>query len=76
MHANIGDHIHVNGRQVGSPVRDGTIVEVLGADGSPPYIIRWDGRETSTLVYPGPDAQVWNQPFVDLQMELFGPRVK
>jgi uncharacterized protein DUF1918 len=49
MHANVGDHIHVNGRRVDGPVRDGTILEVRGHDGSPPYLVRW-GRQRD----PGP----------------------
>lgn len=71
MHAKVGDHIHVNGRQVGGPVRDGTIVEVRGTDGSPPYFVRWDDSETPTLVYPGPDAQVWSPLFSDPRTEFF-----
>jgi hypothetical protein len=57
MRARVGDRLHVFGRQVGSPERTGQIVEVRGADGGPPYVVRFDdGREA--LVFPGPDAVV------------------
>jgi hypothetical protein len=62
MYAAVGDHIHVNARRVGGPVRDGTIIEVRGAGGSPPYLIRWTDNQSPTLVCPGPDAQVRYPP--------------
>ncbi|AEW98608.1 protein of unknown function DUF1918 (plasmid) [Streptantibioticus cattleyicolor NRRL 8057 = DSM 46488] len=35
----------------------GEIVEVRGADGAPPYVVRFDdGHET--LIFPGPDCVV------------------
>jgi hypothetical protein len=58
MYAAVGDHIHVNARRVGGAVRDGTIIEVRGDGGSPPYLILWAGSHSATLAYPGPDAQV------------------
>jgi Domain of unknown function (DUF1918) len=57
MHANVGDHLLVEGRTVGEGRRDGEVVEVRGHDGEPPYVVRWsDGHEG--LIYPGPDAHV------------------
>lgn len=57
MHASIGDHLHVHGRTVGEHDQVGEIVEVRGADGTPPYLVRHpDGHES--LVFPGPDAVV------------------
>ncbi|RDI65944.1 uncharacterized protein DUF1918 [Nocardia pseudobrasiliensis] len=39
------------------PEQTGEIIEVRGADGSPPYLVRFgDGRES--LVFPGPDCVV------------------
>jgi hypothetical protein len=39
-------------------VRDGEIIEVRHADGSPPYVVRWDDTGRESLVFPGPDAVV------------------
>lgn len=57
MKASVGDHIEVRGQKVGEGGRRGEIVEVRGADGAPPYMVRWsDGHEG--LFFPGPDAVV------------------
>ena len=57
MKAKIGDHIVVEGHTVGSPRREGEVVEVRGTDGDPPYVVRWnDGHEG--LTFPGADARV------------------
>ena len=57
MHANVGDHLMVEGHTVGQGRREGEVVEVRGDDGTPPYVVHWtDGHEG--LVYPGPDAHV------------------
>jgi hypothetical protein len=57
MQATIGDRLHVHGRTVGSTDRLAEIIEVRGADGNPPYLVRFpDGHES--LVYPGPDCVV------------------
>ena len=57
MQAKVGDHLLVEGHKVGQPRRDGEVLEVRGADGQPPYVVRWaDGHEG--LVYPGNDAHV------------------
>lgn len=57
MQANVGDRLLVEGHKVGDPRREGEVVEVRGADGMPPYVVRWaDGHEG--LVFPGPDAHV------------------
>ena len=59
MEANVGDHLVVESNKVGTPPREGEIVEVKGPDGGPPYVVRWsDGHEG--LTYPGPDAHVVN----------------
>ncbi|MFI1914643.1 DUF1918 domain-containing protein [Nocardia sp. NPDC020380] len=57
MRASVGDHLVIHGRSVGLPDHTAEIVEVRGADGAPPYVVRFtDGRES--LVYPGPDSVV------------------
>ncbi len=55
MEAAVGDRLHVHGNTVGEPDRVGRIVEVRGASGGPPYLVRFDDGRTS-LMYPGPDA--------------------
>jgi hypothetical protein len=57
MRATVGDEIRVHGRTVGSAERRGEVREVRGADGGPPYWVRFtDGHEG--LIYPGPDCEV------------------
>jgi Domain of unknown function (DUF1918) len=60
MQAKVGDHLVVESHTVGSPRREGEILEVRGADGAPPYVVRWeDGHEG--MSFPGPDAYVSEQ---------------
>lgn len=59
MKACVGDWLIVEGRSNEIHQRRGQILEVHGADGAPPYLVRWlddDGRQT--LVFPGPDSHV------------------
>lgn len=57
MHADKGDHVIVPGRHVGDPERHGEVLEVRGADGGPPYVVRWeDGHEA--VVCPGPEMRL------------------
>ncbi|MEW9550787.1 DUF1918 domain-containing protein [Nonomuraea sp. NPDC050783] len=57
MQANVGDILLVHGNVVGQADRKAVIVEVRGADGAPPYVVRFDDGHTQ-FVYPGPDAVV------------------
>jgi hypothetical protein len=57
MRAHAGDVLIVEGQVVGQHARHGEILEVRSADGSPPYLVRWeDGHEA--LTFPGPDAHI------------------
>lgn len=57
MRAEVGDRVHIHGRAVGRPEDTAVVVEVRGADGAPPWLVRHeDGREG--LVFPGPDCSV------------------
>lgn len=57
MHANVGDKLRLHGRTVGVHDRVGEVVEVLGANGEPPYRVRFeDGHES--LMAPGPDSEI------------------
>ena len=55
MQAVVGDRLHVHGNAVGQADRTGEIVEVHGAAGAPPYLVRFDDGHTR-LCFPGPDA--------------------
>jgi Domain of unknown function (DUF1918) len=57
MQAAIGDRLHVHGNTVGQPDRTGEIVEVHGASGGPPYLVRFEDGHTG-LCFPGPDAVI------------------
>lgn len=58
MRASVGDRITVRGRKVGDPSRAGSIVEVRGPDGRPPFVVRWDDESSEHLIYPGSDALI------------------
>ncbi|MFI5978664.1 DUF1918 domain-containing protein [Streptomyces sp. NPDC051452] len=60
MRASVGDRLLVHGRIAGQHDRTVEVIEVLGAEGGPPYRVRFeDGHET--LMSPGPDTVV--RPF-------------
>lgn len=58
MKAHVGDRLLVLSRHVDDAVEEGEILEVHGADGQPPFLVRWAGGEHDSLVFPGPDARV------------------
>jgi hypothetical protein len=61
MRAVAGDELTVKGRRQGDEDRHGTIIEVHGPDGAPPYLVRWrDDRESVFL--PSSDAVVEHHP--------------
>lgn len=57
MKAQVGDELIVKGCHVGDPERRGVITQVHGAEGAPPYVVRWsDGHESS--FFPSSDTLV------------------
>jgi len=57
MQARVGDRLCIHGRTVGQADHWMEIIEVRGAAGGPPYLVRYaDGHEA--VVFPGPDAVV------------------
>jgi len=50
VRARVGDRIVVHGHRVGRPERNGEVSEVLGEDGAPPFMVRWedDGRRAGS----------------------------
>ena len=57
LRANAGDRLIIRGHHVGDPERDGEILKVLGDNGAPPYVVRWEDGHVAEL-YPGSDASV------------------
>jgi len=58
MHAQAGDQIRIHSHHVGEPERRGEILETRGADGSPPFLVRWDDTDHEVLFFPSNDAIV------------------
>jgi hypothetical protein len=57
LQAKAGDRLVVRGHRQGEASRDGEIVEALGKDGTPPFMVRWEDGHTSE-VFPGSDMYV------------------
>lgn len=55
MKAQKGDRIILTAKRTDQPTRDGEVLEVRGADGGPPYLVRWTDGHTG-LLYPGPGS--------------------
>jgi len=58
MQAKPGDRIIIKGHRVGEPERDCEVIEAHGADGGPPYLVRWGDSGEEGLFFPGSDASV------------------
>jgi hypothetical protein len=58
LRATPGDRLVIKGHHTGELERDAEILEVLGPNGGPPYVVRWseDGHESE--LFPGSDAYV------------------
>lgn len=57
LQARSGDRLVIAGHQLGQPERDAEILEARGAEGGPPFLVRWEDGRVS-LLYPGSDAAV------------------
>lgn len=61
MRAHAGDALLIRGHHVGDNDRQAVIIEVHGADGAPPYLVRWeDGHES--VYFPSCDAVLERLP--------------
>jgi uncharacterized protein DUF1918 len=61
-----GDRIVVESEKVGSPAREGTILEIIESKSSTRYRVRWDeGHETTFLPYAG-SARIVPAPAAEL----------
>ena len=56
MHATVGDRIVIKGHRQGEHDRDCEVLEVHGADGGSPYVVRWGDDGHESLFFPGSDA--------------------
>ena len=67
LHASPGDRIVIKGHNVGSPDRDGKILEANGPDGTPPFIVEWADNGHVTTFFPGIDAEVHHHGHTEVQ---------
>ena len=58
MKAKAGDWLVIKATHVDQADQRGLITEVHGADGAPPYVVRWLTTGPMATVIPGPDAVV------------------
>ena len=56
MRAQVGDTLVIAGHHVGEHGRKAEILEVRGADGAAPYVVRWTDDGHEALIFPGSDA--------------------
>jgi len=61
MQAKVGDELTVKGRHQGDGDRHGKIIEIHGADGAPPYLVRWQDDHESVF-FPSSDTVVVGPP--------------
>ena len=58
LRAEPGDRLAIKSRKLSGYERDGEILEVLGQDGQPPYLVRWSDTGREAITRPGSDAYV------------------
>ena len=58
LSAEPGDRLVVHGHRLGEPERVAEILEARGANGGPPFLVRWDDAGEESLLFPGSDAHV------------------
>jgi hypothetical protein len=58
VNAKVGDKVIVKRHHIGEPDRDAVVLEVHGANGGPPYLVRWSEDGHEGLFFPGCDANV------------------
>ena len=68
LRASPGDRLIIKGHRLGEPDRDAEILEVLGDNGAPPYVVRWDDGHVAE-VFPSSDAHVQHVRVVLVQLK-------
>ncbi|MGC5167187.1 dsRBD fold-containing protein [Luteimicrobium sp. DT211] len=56
MKASIGDRVITVSGTIGTPAREGRVVELRHLDGSPPFVVEWADTGERSVVFPGPDT--------------------
>ncbi|MGY1651056.1 MULTISPECIES: DUF1918 domain-containing protein [Geodermatophilus] len=62
MEARVGDRICVRSTHQGEPERTGTVLEVRGERGGPPYVVRWDADGHTAVFVPAGTCTVLPEP--------------
>lgn len=58
VRARVGDDVVVAARRGARTERRGTVEQVQGPDGAPPYVVRWWDDGCIGLVFPGTDISI------------------
>ena len=58
LRAGPGDRLVIRGHRTGELPRDAEILDVLGEDGGPPFLVRWEDDGHVSRFYPSSDAYV------------------
>lgn len=58
MFANPGDRIEAASRSDGAEPNGCQVLEALGPEGGPPYLVVWDDPEALALYFPGSRAVI------------------
>jgi hypothetical protein len=58
LRAQPGDRLVIHGHRVGDPERDAEVLEALGADGGPPFVVRWQDDGHVSRLYPSSDVYI------------------
>lgn len=69
MRANIGDLLVVPGLES----RVGVVIRVLGQDGAPPYVIKWQSDGHIAMVTPGEYSRIVSACQPDAPGDVAGP---
>lgn len=58
MGAAPGDRIIIHAARLGEHDRDGEVLAARGADGGPPFVVRWSDTGKESLIFPGPGTVI------------------
>jgi hypothetical protein len=58
LRASPGDRLIVSAHHLGEHERDAEVLEVLGEDGAPPFLVRWEDDGRVSQVYPSSDIHI------------------
>jgi Domain of unknown function (DUF1918) len=58
LRAKPGDRLVIRADHTGEAEHDGEILEVLGENGAPPFVVRWEDDGHVSRLYPGTDTYV------------------